>query len=163
MIVYFELIEDLCSKRVDVYTVRIDDEAAFEYEKYYEKEFVQHDEERDFIDSALEEIRKRGALRRYFRNEGPADALPNGVPDEIVKLNENDQGIRLYCIRLSDNVLILLNGDIKTIQDPKDCPNVRKHFLFAQRLACFLTTYIFEEGIDLVNDRYCFHKKEVEL
>jgi len=161
--IYFELIEDLCSKFVDIYTVRIDGETTFEYEKYFDKEFAQHKEERDFIDSSLEEIKKRGALARYFRYEEQAGALPNRVPDEIVKLNETDQGIRLYCIRLSDNVLILLNGDIKTTQNPEYCPNVRKHFRFAKKLARFLTTYINEERIDLVNDQYCFHKREVEL
>jgi len=163
LVVYFELIEDLCSERVDIYTARLGDAMLFEYEKYYDKEFARHKEERDFIDGVLEEIKLRGALKRYFRNEGPADALPNAVPDEIVRSNKDDQGIRLYCIRLADNVLILLNGDIKTAQNPKECPNVRKHFLFAQQLARFLTTYIYEERIDMVNDRYCFHKKEIEL
>lgn len=163
MVIRFESIEDLCSEKVDIYTVRIDDKSLFEYEEFYNKSFPNHEEEIHFIDNALEEIKKRGALRYYFRHEGPADALPQNVPNRIVELNPDDLGIRLYCIRLADNVLILLNGDIKTRQNPKECPNVRTHFLFANKLATCLTTYILENRINLFEDRNCFHTIEIEL
>jgi hypothetical protein len=85
------------------------------------------------------------------------------VPQEIVELNRDDQGIRLYGIRLSSNVLILLNGDIKTNQNPRECPNVRNHFLFANRLAVYLTNYIQEERIDIVHSKQCFSGLEIEI
>lgn len=163
MKIYFEIIEELRSDVVDIYTVQVDDNHLFEYEEYYDKEFVNHREERDFIDAALEEIKRRGALKRYFRFEENAVAMPNGVPQEIIELNKTDLGIRLYGIRLSDNVLILLNGDVKTNQDPKECPNVRNHFLFANKLAIFLTKYITEERIDIVNTKNCFSGLEIEI
>jgi hypothetical protein len=65
--VYFETIEELCSSKVDIYTVQIGDNELFEFEKYYQKEFPEHREERDFIDAKLEEIKERGALLHYFR------------------------------------------------------------------------------------------------
>ncbi|NCU04804.1 MAG: hypothetical protein GXC73_12540 [Chitinophagaceae bacterium] len=163
MKVYFETIEELCSSKVDIYTVQIGDNELFEFEKYYQKEFPEHREERDFIDAKLEEIKERGALQHYFRFEENAVAMPNAVPQEIVELNRDDQGIRLYGIRLSSNVLILLNGDIKTNQNPRECPNVRNHFLFANRLAVYLTNYIQEERIDIVHSKQCFSGLEIEI
>lgn len=163
MKLYFELIHDLCSTKVDVYTVQIDDDELFEYEKFYGAEFKNHKQEIQFIEGILEQIKFRGARRYYFRHEGAADALPNNVPDEIVELNIEDQGVRLYCIRLSDSVLILLNGGIKTTQNPKDCPNVRTHFLFANKLANCLTEHIRQEGIDLLIDKHCFQGLEIEI
>lgn len=163
MKVYFEIVEDLSSARVDIYTVQIGENQLFEYEEFYNKEFPDHVEERFFIEAALEEIRIRGALRHYFRFEENAVAMPNRVPEELIALNKNDQGIRLYGIRLSDHVLILLNGDIKTTQNPRDCPHVRRYFLFANRLAVVLTKYILEERIDIVHTRRCFSGLEIDL
>lgn len=163
MKIYFDIIEDLCSEIIDIYTVQVNDNELFEFETYCQKEFPNHREERDFIDAALEEIKRRGALRHYFRFEENAVAMPNAVPQEIIELHREDQGIRLYGIRLSDNVLILLNGDVKTNQNPKECPNVRNHFLFANKLAIFLTKYITEERIDIVNTKNCFSGLEIEI
>ena len=53
-----------------------------------------------------------GALERYFRPEKGAKALPIYVSK-----------LRLYCIRVSDDVLILGNGGVKTTQKVQDSPD----------------------------------------
>lgn len=48
--------------------------------------------------------------------------------------NRRDQGIRLYLIRLNNDSLILLNGDVKTTQKTQDFPRVGKHFSLCKRI-----------------------------
>lgn len=76
-----------------------------------------------------------GATQKNFRSENTADALPPNWfkfwdSDGIV-----DFGLRLYCIRVSDDIVILLNGDRKTTQGALKCPNCQSHFVFANNIA----------------------------
>lgn len=54
----------------------------------------------------VEQILSNGALERYFRREGK-------VGDSVVALPVLKSKLRLYCLRLTDKILILGNGDIK--------------------------------------------------
>ena len=56
---------------------------------------------------ALEKIMEKGALERFFRAEGK-------MSDNVVALSLDSRKLRLYCLRLSDKILILGNGGIKT-------------------------------------------------
>ena len=47
-----------------------------------------------------------GALERYFRPEGK-------MSDHVVALPTVQSKLRLYCLRLSDRILILGNGGVK--------------------------------------------------
>ncbi|MEJ7646169.1 MAG: hypothetical protein WKF87_16355 [Chryseolinea sp.] len=58
-----------------------------------------------------------GALERYFRPESSALALP------IYK-----NKLRLYCIRISDELLILGNGGAKTSKKVQDSPDAYPSF-----------------------------------
>lgn len=73
-----------------------------------------------------------GAQKHFFRHEGAADALP---PPYFHYVDIDDFGLRLYCIRISESIVILLNGDRKTTQKAQDCPNCAQHFFLANRLA----------------------------
>lgn len=82
----------------------------------------------------IKDIGKRyGAREAHFRHERTADALP--PPYYIQPGKPNKYGLRLYCIRLSEQVVILLNGDLKIENNPENCPNCRRHFRFANTLA----------------------------
>ena len=61
----------------------------------------------DTIIQWIEEIGNRGALERYFRPEGKRSDDVWAVPIETTSL-------RLYVIRLSDQLVILGNGGVKT-------------------------------------------------
>jgi hypothetical protein len=71
----------------------------------------------------LKVISDNGALERYLRPEAAARALP-------IKSNK----LRLYCIRVNDNILILGNGDIKTAKKVKNCPKCYPHFTLANNI-----------------------------
>ena len=72
---------------------------------------------RDFqrIIFALTKIVSDGALERFFRPEGK-------FSDNAAALSIDSRKLRLYCLRISDQILILGNGGIKTTatyeQDP---------------------------------------------
>jgi len=56
---------------------------------------------------ALEKIIERGALERFFRVEGK-------MRDNVAALSLDSHCLRLYCLRISDEILILSNGGVKT-------------------------------------------------
>ncbi|MCA2721215.1 MAG: hypothetical protein IM574_14440 [Cytophagales bacterium] len=58
-----------------------------------------------------------GTLERYFRPEKGAKAIPI-----------TSSRLRLYVIRLSDQMIILGNGGIKTSQKVQDSPDAFPHF-----------------------------------
>ena len=83
----------------------------------------------------MQEIgQKRGAKSRYFRFENDASALP--PPAKIMaELGSSYCQFRLYCIRLSDEIVILANGGLKTSQTVQNSPQLMAHFRFANRMA----------------------------
>ena len=56
---------------------------------------------------ALSKIIDKGALERFFRNEGR-------MRDNVKALAIDSRKLRLYCLRISDQVLILGNGGVKS-------------------------------------------------
>ena len=123
------------------YTVRLSHDGEDWYELTETDDFInafQDEDEPHFFEllQLLEIIRLRGAKQRYFRHEGPAHALPQGniqLQEKIIVNRGNH--IRLYCIRLSERIVLLMNGDLKTARDPLECPNVKRHFQLARQLA----------------------------
>ncbi len=90
---------------------------------------------------------KYGAREGHFKHERMAEALP--PPSYMQPGKPNKYGIRLYCIRLSTEIVILLNGDMKTANNPEDCPNCRTHFHFANALSKMINAAILEKDIVL--------------
>src|SRR5688500_17022902 len=76
-----------------------------------------------------------GAEDQFFKRERYAERLPPPNYRFIDSDGETDFGLRLYCLKLSESVVILLNGDRKTAQKIQDCPNCYPHFLFANKLS----------------------------
>ena len=97
---------------------------------------------------------KYGAYPEQFRDERKADALP---PEYFQYLGlddidpSNKFGLRLYCLRLNESVVILFNGDLKTTQKADDCSNCRKHFQLANRATAKIDQAIKERSIMPVN------------
>lgn len=59
-----------------------------------------------YVLAALDRILEKGALERFFRPEGKMNDNVQALPIDRCKL-------RLYCMRLSDEVIILGNGGVK--------------------------------------------------
>lgn len=89
----------------------------------------------DLLVTWIQEIgQNRGAKSRYFRFENDASALP--PPARIMaELGSSYCQCRLYCIRLSDEIVILANGGRKTSQTVQSSPQLMAHFRFANRMA----------------------------
>ena len=55
---------------------------------------------------AIDRIIANGALERYFRTEGK-------MADRVTALAIDSRRLRLYCLRISDQILIMGNGGVK--------------------------------------------------
>lgn len=93
---------------MNFYSIMLEGEELTELEKFFDKFPVgcEYDEEMDVIVAWLDRIGETGALERYFRPEGKYGDGVSAIPKESGKL-------RLYCLRLSDKILIFGNGDAK--------------------------------------------------
>lgn len=86
-----------------------------EFDKFLNefKDNVQYKKDYDVILLALEKIIDKGALERFFRLEG----------GRVKALAIDSNYLRLYCLRISDQILIIGNGGIKKTrtfqEDPK--------------------------------------------
>ena len=79
-----------------------------------------------------------GAKPNFFRDKRKAEALPPGSFQYVGLDDEspgNRFGLRLYCLRITESIVILLNGDLKTTQKADECPNCRIHFQRANKIA----------------------------
>jgi hypothetical protein len=127
-------------KKVKYYTIRLEDEPYSEMEKFILRFEMEADFQNDFENIlALLVIlgNEKGAKCRYFRDESAAQALP---PEIREALRENwvqfiDAGLRLFCLRMSDETVILLNGGIKSSQKTNDSPDLVGKFRFAQQVS----------------------------
>ena len=101
-----ELIEE--HDAVNFYSVQLAEEELSELERFFEKFPVgsEYDHDIDIIIAWLDRIGESGALERYFRYEGRFGDGVSAIPIETSNL-------RLYCIRLSDKILIFGNGGVK--------------------------------------------------
>ena len=80
-----------------------------EVEAFFEKfpEGCEYDHDIDIIISWIDQIAERGALERYFRPEGRYGDGVGVIPIDV------GNKIRLYCLRLSDKILVFGNGGVK--------------------------------------------------
>lgn len=102
-----ELIEE--HDNVNFYSIHIDGKELSELDDFFEKFPIgcKYDDEVDVIVSWLDKIAERGALERYFRPEGRYGDGVGVIPIDV------GNRIRLYCLRLSDKILIFGNGGVK--------------------------------------------------
>lgn len=93
---------------MNLYSIRLDGNQYTEIENFVLK-FSENQEYKDDLDailSWLDNIVKKGALERYFRPESKYGSGVKAIPIYV-------NNLRLYCIRISDNILIVGNGGIK--------------------------------------------------
>lgn len=83
-----------------------DDESEFEKFLNGFKDMATFNKDFNAIILAISKIIEKGALERFFRNEGKID-------DSVKALAIDSRKLRLYCLRISDQILILGNGGVK--------------------------------------------------
>lgn len=102
-----ELLEEY--QNVNFYSIHLVGKELTELEAFFEKFPIgsEYDEEVDMIISWIDKIAERGALERYFRPEGKYGDGVGVIPIDV------GNKIRLYCLRLSDKILVFGNGGVK--------------------------------------------------
>lgn len=93
---------------VSLYSICFDGNKWSEYEKFLTKFKDNAKLNRDFqtIILAMAKIIEHGALERFFRNEGK-------INDNLCALSIDSRKLRLYCLRISNQILIVGNGGEK--------------------------------------------------
>lgn len=145
--------------KVNYYTVSINEQVPL-----FMQFIANHDVvNREKLNHILTWIRligeKIGAKENYFRNESETaytSALPPlGKDRHPAYIEIDDAGfehntpnnLRLYCMRVSESVVFLFNGDIKTAAKAQDCDNVRPYFKLANQLTALIDQAFIEKEI----------------
>lgn len=146
---YFEIKEYISFEKTKFYSIHEVGEEFCETDKFFlrfihEKEYL---EDVQTIKYWIEKIgREFGALERYFRPERKANALPIPPPKS---------NLRLYCLRVSDEIVILGNGGIKSSKLVQNSPDALPHFNLMNLVAFILK-------MKNENDQTSFREKEIE-
>lgn len=125
-------------KKVQYYSFLIeqeeDEDTVSEIESFlnaYENDAEVSEDLNDLVNWLIEIGDNRGAKEFLFRPEQVAYALPPPA-----RFLEKEVGkLRLYCVWISENIVILANGGIKTTEKAQNCPNVGPKFRFANTMA----------------------------
>lgn len=104
-----ELIMLNSSDNCTLYSIQFLQDEEYEFQKFVAK--FKNDavfgEDYEQIALFINQIIKRGALERYFRPEGK-------MKDSVVALPTLKSKLRLYCLRMSDKILVIGNGGVKS-------------------------------------------------
>ena len=95
--------------KVNFYSILMDGKELTELESFFEKFPIgcEYDEDIDVIIAWMYKIAETGALERYFRPEGRYGDGVGVIPIDV------GNKVRLYCLRLSDKILVFGNGGVK--------------------------------------------------
>ena len=101
------------------------------------------------------EISNQGSKESFFRPEGKMNDRLCAIP--IYTYNSKnrikDDTLRLYCIRLSDKLVIIGNGGVKTTQTYEEDENLSKHVQTLQAIDAELSK-LERDGKDLQKEIY---------
>ena len=112
-----------------LYTIQFLSEDDTEFEHFFNKfkDDVEFSPDLMRIVGFLGKIADFGALERYFRPEGK-------MSDHVVALPTLQSKLRLYCLRLSDRILILGNGGVKNTKTYEESKKLCGYVLAFQKL-----------------------------
>lgn len=122
------------SDNVSLYSICFEGNELSEFENFLIKFRDNAKLNRDFqtIILALEKIIDKGALERFFRIEGKMN-------DNLAALSIDSRKLRLYCLRISDQILILGNGGIKTTRTYEEDKTLSGYVMDLQKFDSLLS------------------------
>ena len=111
-----------------IYTLQFLRDVESEFEKFITKfrDDAEYSEDYAHIAAFITRIARTGALERYFRIEGK-------MGDSLVALPVISSKLRLYCLRLSDKILVLGNGGVKNTRRYEDDPVLNGYVMTLQK------------------------------
>ncbi len=112
---------------VGMFSICFDGNEESEFEKFLNefKDNATYNKDFNVILLALSKIIDKGALERFFRNEGR-------MRDHVKALAIDSRKLRLYCLRISDQVLILGNGGVKNTRTYQENEKLRGYVMDLQ-------------------------------
>jgi hypothetical protein len=140
-----ELVEQ--SEKVSLYSISFAMDRTTEFERFLSKFEEEASLNTDYqkILYALSIILNKGALERYFRPEG-------NMNDNLCALPIESGRLRLYCLRISDEILILGNGDVKRSETYEEDARLYGYALDLQKFDKLLRQDI-EDGIVTIEEK----------
>lgn len=132
------------TESVSLYTITFEGDELSEFEKFMDKFKDNATLQRDYqlILIALDKIATHGALERNFRPEGKMN-------DDVVALPIDKSRLRLYCLRLSDKILILGNGGEKNTKTYEESEELKGYVMDLQKFDALLKSYIQKGEIEI--------------
>lgn len=143
-------------KGASIYSAKVASEKDSEFEKFMfrfnntDDRFINNDFHRILL--AIEHFANFSAKERFFRNEGKMKDRVVAIPLDTIKRDKKKHGtLRLYCIRLSDKLLVLGGGGIKVTDSYDVDPRLKSQVKFLQKIDKKL--FLLErDGADLENE-----------
>ena len=122
------------SDNVSLYSICFDGNAVSEYETFVQKFKDDAKLNTDYknIILALEKIVAVGAFERFFRPEGKMN-------DRVAALSIDSRKLRLYCLRISDQILIVGNGGRKDTRTYEESAELSGYVMDLQAFDKILT------------------------
>ena len=118
------------TEEVGLFTIRFEGDSVTEFEKFANKfkDDAKRQKDLQMILNALNKMLENGAtLERYFRPEGK-------MRDNVVALPTFRTSLRLYCLRMSDSVLIVGNGGEKNTKTYEESAELNGYVISLQKL-----------------------------
>jgi hypothetical protein len=153
-LVCIELFEE--HQAVNYYSIRFSDENETLYDQFLTN-FSAEEFEKDLyaITYWMDKIGESGALERYFKPEGhpKVKAIPIPPPSSV---------LRLYCFRISENILIIGGGKEKLVRAFQDDAELFNHVQIVKKVGKKIERYKEKNKIS-VNDKVLTGKLTFEI
>jgi hypothetical protein len=135
------------SETVSLYSISFEIDGKTEFEKFVEAFEADATYRNDYrrILAALQVVLEVGALERFFRPEGK-------IEDDLVALPLDSGKLRLYCLRISDQILVIGNGGIKDVKRYEDSRQLLGYVMDLQRFDRLLHAML-ESGSIVIEER----------
>ena len=139
-----ELLMVNSSDSCTMYTIQFLSDDKSEFEKFISKFRNNAELNQDFQDIMrfVEQILANGALEKYFRREGK-------MSDSVVALPVLKSKLRLYCLRLSDKILIMGNGDVKNSRTYEENNTLQGYVIDLQKFEQLLKKEIHSGNVEI--------------
>lgn len=122
------------TEKAGLFTIIFEGEGMSEFDNFYNK-FINDAERSTDLQQILTQIdlmlNVRGFTERNFRPEGK-------MGDNVVAIPVYKNSLRLYCLRLSDSVLIVGNGGVKRTQKVEEDNILNGYVISLQKLDALL-------------------------
>lgn len=118
------------TEKAGLFSLCFEGESYTEFEKFirkYENDAYYSRDMQVILAAITRMMESAGFLERYFRPEGR-------MRDNVAALPISTGRLRLYCLRLSDQILIAGNGGVKNVRRYEDSPELAGYVLSLQKL-----------------------------